>query len=241
MANPLENVSCARLPADVLPALAGLRCLPELAVRLDGAHAWLYWPPGEERVLRCLLPLAGVELYERRDGHWYRPGRHLPSFEVPASAGGQRLEQVLFPDRIDSEPPPVLALRPDSIRLARDNKLRPATGMRCGLVELARWAETATSGGLAGLRAARSGERVLLLGRRLPALPGGRRLWGERVLVPLGFRPEPALPERALLEALRVGGGEIVVLGADGAEVVAVDAFRPLSRAAVRLAVGGAG
>jgi hypothetical protein len=241
MANPLENVSCARLPAAVLPALAGLRCLPELAVRLEGAYDWLYWPAGEERVLRCLLPLAGVELYERRDGHWYRHGRRLPSFEVAASAGGQRLEQVLFPDRIDPEPPPVLALRPDGIRLVRDNRLRPATAVRCGLVELARWAETATSAGLAGLRAARSGERVLLLGQRLPLLPRGQRLWGERVLVPLGFRPDPSLPERALLEAVGVGGGELVVLDADGAEVLAVNVFRPLSRAAVRLAVGGAG
>src|SRR5215468_546847 len=104
MANPLENVSCARLPADALPGLAGLRCLPGLAVRRDGAHAWLHWPPGEERVLRCLLPLPGVELYERRDGLWYRPGRHLPSFEVPAEAGGQPLEHVLFPAPIEPEP-----------------------------------------------------------------------------------------------------------------------------------------
>jgi hypothetical protein len=238
MANPLDNVSCARLPAAALPALAGLRCLPGLAVRLDGAHAWLHWPPAEERVLRSLLPLPGIELYERREGLWYRPGRHLPSFEVPGEAGGQPLEHVLFPEPVEPEPPPTPALRPDAIRLARDGKARPATAMRCGLAALAHWAETATSARLAGLRAARRGANVLLLGRRLPALAAGRRLWGERLLVPLGFRPEPALPEKTLLEALRVGVGELVVLDANGAEVVPADLFRLLSRAAVRLAVG---
>jgi hypothetical protein len=238
MAHPLDNVSCARLPADALQALAGLRCLPGLAVRLDGADAWLHWPPGEERVLRSLLPLPGVELYERRDGLWYRPGRHLPSFEVPAESGGQPLEHVLFPAPIEPEPPPALSLRPDRVRLARDGTARPATALRCGLAELARWADTATGPRLAALRAARCGASVLLLGRRLPPLPAGRRFWGERLLVPLGFRPEPALPEKTLLEALGVGAGELAVLDADGAEVVPEDVFGPLSRAAVRLAVG---
>jgi hypothetical protein len=52
---------------------------------------------------------------------------------------------------------------------------------------------------------------------------------------------EPALPEPALLEAVGVGADELVLLDPDGAEVVPGDMFEPLSRAAVRLAVGGTG
>ena len=238
LVTPLDNVCCARLPLAALPALAGLRCWPALSVRIEGDWAWLRWPAGDEGVLRRVLPLEGAALYETRDGLWYQPGHHLPAFDVPHDEG-QPLGSVLFPEPVEAEPPPVLVLRPDSIRLARDETPRPATGMRCGLAELARWAETATSARLARVRVARSAERVLLLGRQLPALPNGRRLWGERVLAPLGFRPEPALPEKTLLEALGAAAGEFIVLDAEGAEVVPADVFGPLTRAAVRLAVGG--
>jgi hypothetical protein len=238
MATPLDNVCCARLPLAVLPALAALRCRPGVTVRLDGASAWLRWPAGDEGVLRCVQPLAGVELYESRDGVWYRPGRHLPAFEV-ADEDGRPLDRVLFPAPVEPEAPPGLALSPQVIRLARADRLRPASAMHAPLAELARWAETATTAQLAALRAARSGGRVLLLGRPLPALPGGLRLWGKRLLVPLGHRPEPALPESTLLEALGAGPEDLVLLTAESAEVVPWGAFEPLTRAGVRLAVRG--
>lgn len=235
MTTPLDNVSRARLPLAALPALARLRCLPGVTLRVDGDRAWLHWPAGDERVLRSVLPLAGVELYECRDGLWYSPGRHLPAFDVPADDRGQPLDRVLFPAPVEPEPTPVPSLRPESLRLVRDARPRPATALRCTLPDLARWAETATTAGLSALAAARSGDRVLLLGRPLPALPGGR-LWGERLLVPLGFRPEPALPEATLLEALGVADDGLVVLGAEAAEVLPRAAFAPLTRAGVRLA-----
>jgi hypothetical protein len=232
---PLENVSCARLPLASLPALAGLRCRPGVTVRIEGASAWLRWPVDDEGVRRCVQPLAGAELYEIRDGVWYRPGRHLPAFEV-ADEDGRPLEGALFPAPVEPEPPPVVALSPQVIRLAPADRPRAATVMHTPLAELGRWADTATTAQLAALRAARSGDRVLLLGRPLPALPGGLRLWGERLLVPLGFRPEPAFPESTLLEALGVGPENLVLLTAESAEVVPRGAFEPLTRAAVRLA-----
>ena len=59
------------------------------------------------------------------------------------------------------------------------------------LSELAQWADAATSARIAAIQAARAGNQVLLLGRELPLLPGGERLWGERVLAPLVDIPLP--------------------------------------------------
>jgi hypothetical protein len=81
---------------------------------------------------------------------------------------------------------------------------------------------------------------VMLLGQRLPTMSEGEKFWGDRVLTPLGFRPEPDLPESALLVALGVDEGDLLVIEAEGCEVVPRDAFRPLSRAGFRLAVAEA-
>src|SRR5262249_9797231 len=91
---------------------------------------------------------------------------------------------------------------------------------------------------LAALRAACCQGRVLLRGERLPLLAGGERFWGERVLVPLGCRPEPELPESALREALALGDDELLLLGEGPPEVVPEAALQPLTRARLRLALG---
>jgi hypothetical protein len=147
---------------------------------------------------------------------------------------------VLFPAPVQPEPPPVLALQRPVLRLVRDERPRPASGMRLALADLAHWAETAPSAEIGALRAARLGDQVLLLGPRLPTVGGGQRLWGERLLVPLGFVPEPALPESALLEVLAVDGDALAVLDASGAEIVPRGVFQPLTRAGIRLAARGA-
>jgi hypothetical protein len=87
------------------------------------------------------------------------------------------------------------------------------------------------------LQAARFGDAVLLLGERLPPIAEGERFWGQRVLIPLGFRSEPALPESALREVLEVGPDDIALLGDRRAEVIEGRALQQLTRAGVRLAV----
>jgi hypothetical protein len=81
---------------------------------------------------------------------------------------------------------------------------------------------------------------VLLLGNHLPPLPGAERFWGARVLIPLGYRPEPALLESALLEVLHLMADELAVWTLDGAEVLPRSALQPLTRSAVRLALAEA-
>jgi hypothetical protein len=122
------------------------------------------------------------------------------------------------------------------LQLVRAGHMHRASALRCSLPVLNRWADGATRASIECLHAARCGERELLRGARLPSLPKSVRYWGRRVLMPLGFRPEPDLPESALIEALGLASGEIAVLDPTGVEAIPEDAFQPLTRAGVRLA-----
>jgi hypothetical protein len=236
MTSPLHDVCLASLPRGELAALAPLRGTPGIRVGFEGGRAWVRWHAGDEQVLRCVLPLAGVRLYAPRDGGWIQVGRHLPAFDVPAALDERPLHDVLTPAPVQPVPPPALELRPVALTLVPDNRPRPTTAMTCLLPELAAWADTVPGSRLATIHAARCEERLLLVGERLPLLPSGERFWGRRVLVPLGFRPEPALPESAICAALEVADDDLLLMSAAGAEVIAGPVLQPLTRAGLRLA-----
>jgi hypothetical protein len=240
-AQSLDRACAASLPAGELVALADLRGATEIRVILSGDRAWVRWKPGDEGVLRRVLAVPGVELYDRRDGAWYPHGRSLPAFGVPLDSGEMlTLDRAITPLPFRPIMPGQSALEPLPLRLVRDDRARPATALRCRLVELSDWVDSATTAQLSDLLAAREGERVMLLGQRLPTIGDGEKFWGDRVLTPLGFRPEPDLPESALLGALGVDEGDLLVIEDIGCEVVPREAFHPLSRAGLRLALAEA-
>src|SRR5262249_21002708 len=155
-------------------------------VSFVGERAWLRWPEGDEEVLRQVLAVSGVELYERRDDRWHRHGQALPAFDLPAEGEQLPLFRVLVPAPVQTEGTPARTT-PVPLRLVRDDRPRPTSGLWCRVADLGPWADRALQAELEAVRAARCDDDVLLVGSRLPALPGGR-LWGARVLVPLGFR-----------------------------------------------------
>ena len=241
MASPLDDVCCARLPAAALAHLGALRVRTDVRVLARGDELWLRWPAGDEDVLHRVLAVRGAEVFARRDGLWYRPGRSLPAFGVPDELPQTFLhllapEPVALEGRIGNP-----SYSPVRLALTRDDTARPAAALCCALAGLDRWAEGATARRLAGLEAAycptAGRPRVLLLGERLPPLPAGERFWGRSVLAPLGWRPEPALGEAALRDALGTQSDEIALLRQEGVEVVPRSAFRPLTRAGIRLAL----
>jgi hypothetical protein len=238
--NPITDLFCAHLPEGALPQLAGLRTCAEVRAHLADGRAWVYWPADKPAVLHRVLAIAGAEVFERRSGLWYRPGRHLPVFGVPAGTDARPLAGVLVPAPVEPLGEGVPSVVPVLLRLERDDRPRPATALRCAVGDLAAWLEMATRRQMAGLKAARSpaGE-VLVVGERLPPIVG-ERFWGRTVLVPLGFRPEPDLGEEVLREAL-AAGDDIIVLTEDGAERIAGGAFGRVTRAGARLAVGQTG
>jgi hypothetical protein len=233
--SPPPEACCARLPAGALPLLADLRGRGDVRARLDGTTAWVHWPADDREVLLRVLALGGSEVFERRDGLWYRAGRRLPSFEVPADEN-QPLAVLLVPAKVQAQESEA-AFAPLRVALVRDDHPRPASALCCPRGDFAAWVERATSRQLVGLQAAWCpAGPVLLLGERLPPLAAGERFWGRLLLLPLGFRADPDLGEDALREALGLGG-DVGLLTAEGLEVVPRGAFGPVTRAGVRLAV----
>jgi hypothetical protein len=234
-----KDVSAARLAVAHVAALAPVRNQDDVRVHTDGESAWVRWPAGKPDVVRCLLPVSGVEFFTHRDGHWFRFGSRLPTAESPPSGDGRPVSAVLFPAKFEPALPTVETAPPVRLGLVRGGEPKAATALACTLVDLAKWADTATTAELTAVRAVRSGGRVVLLGSRLPAVASGTRFWGTDLLVPVGFRPDPDLPPAALRTAVAAGEGELVLLDHDGAELIPKAAFEPLTRAGLRLAIRG--
>jgi hypothetical protein len=224
------------LPTESLAGLAVLRVHAVIRVRLLRDRAWLWWTAGDEVVIQRLLALHGVELFAQRGGFWYRPGQHVPAFEVPADDGAVPLFHVLTPTLVEADTgvPSFVAAK---LHLVRDDHPRTASAMACTLAKLGRWADQATSRQISILAAVYQSHRVLLRGERLPPLLESERYWGRAVLTPLGFRTEPDACEGALREVLRLQDEEIALLSGDGFEVIDARLFQPLTRAGVRLAL----
>jgi hypothetical protein len=233
----LDDVSMASLPTRSLPALAPLRTHAGLEATAKGERLWLRWRAGDEEVFRCLLPIPGVVFYTRRENGWNRLGESLPAFDAPATWDGRPLLTLLSPAPVEPIAPALKPSGPVAFRLVRDPVPRPASALRCPLAALVRWADVALTADIESLRAARLADAALLLGERLPPIPDGERYWGGQVLTPLGFRPDPALPESALRSLLGLGEHDVALLGGAGAEIVPGDALQPLTRAGVRLAL----
>jgi hypothetical protein len=238
MPTPLDDVCCAQVPAAGLAALASARCLPQIGVIADGERYWLRWDEANDRILRLILPLPGVELFSRRGNHWTQPGRRLPCVGPPEDLPVKSLDHILFPAPVRPISASAESVQPCQLRLVADDRPRPATALRCPLAALARWAEEATTKQIASVRAAQDGKQAFLVGARLPLLPGNERFWGERVFVRLGMRPEPALSANALIQLLSLQNGEVAVLDNAGLEVLPADAFAPLTRSGIRRACG---
>jgi hypothetical protein len=236
MPDPLADVCLARISAAALPLLAAVRTAPGVRAWRERDSVWLHWDAGDDTIVRCLLPIAGVELFARRGDHWFRPGHSLPSFDVPDPIEGQALSWLVIPASLKQVATTAPTPLPVRFHLTANGLPRPTTALRCTVSELAKWAGEATTRQLKVVRGAMCEGHAVLLGGKLPMLPGATRFWGRSVFVPIGYCPEPSLPESALREALHLAAHELALLDADGIDIIDQSVFAPLSRAAARLA-----
>lgn len=240
MLSHYANVCCASLPPETLPALADLRAVAGVMVRLAPDRLWVRWESGDEQVLACLLPLSGLVLYEFREGRWYRLGGHLPAFEIATEGDFLRIHQVIFPapmQTIPSRPGPLSKI---SLSLRPDPRPRPTTAMICPLSDLLAWTDAIPTCRLGQLQCARNGSNVLVIGSRLPLFATSQRFWGEAILLPLGFRLEPDLPERLLRVCLDLSATELAIVTEAGIDVLDRSELTRLNRASLRLAMAEA-
>jgi hypothetical protein len=196
---------------------------------------------GDEPITVKVLPIRGAELYAERHGHWFRLGSRLPAPGWPAHLKARPLHDVLMPAPVEPEPVPTTPPGRCRLHLVRDPRQRTTTSLRCPISSLASWADRATTAELAAVDGICSGNEAVLRGRNLPMLGEARRFWGAHVLAPLGYRPEPDLPENALLAALGAGLDCLAIVELDGVELLPLHAFEPLTRAGVRLAIAERG
>jgi MoxR-vWA-beta-propeller ternary system protein len=235
--DPLDHCRAARLPVAGLAALAPLRAGGGVQV-IAGDPAWVTWDGARPDVVAAVLAVPGAELFEPRDGRWVRRGDRLPDFDMPPMGDPVSLDRAVIPAPFTATEPGDRELARVPLRLVRSEVPRPTSAVRCSLAALTGWADSAATAEISSVKAARCEDVAWLLGNRFPALPGAERFWGDRVLIPLGFRAEPDWPEAALREAANVGPDELLVLTEDGAEAIPADAFRPLTRGSIRRASG---
>ncbi len=234
----LDDASFAFIPAHALALLAPLRDVAGVTVALDASTARVAFPAGQRAVLERLLCAPRVELFSRRENAWYRALESLPAFDLDTRGNFVPLARALTPSRIESELAPPLKSAPVALKLARSEKPRECTAALYALTQLCAWADMASARVIESFRAARQGERVLLMGANPPWIEPGQRYWGERVLCPLGYELTRDVPESATCEALGLREGDVVIVGEQGAELVPAAAFAQLTRAGLRLARG---
>ncbi|MCA8910866.1 MAG: hypothetical protein KDB82_04125 [Planctomycetes bacterium] len=236
----LTHASLARIPASALALLGRLRTYASVQVRIEEQRAWVRWDEAGFQVLRALLPVEGAEFFEKLDSSWHLCGYSLPAFEIPED-GFVPLAMVLTPAAVHTVPDEAEALPRVQFALKRSSEIHSARALLCKPGALAVWADMATLGEFNGILAARSGDLVLVTATgdaSLPPLAGAERYWGERLLFPLGYGPDPDLPESALLTALSIRDDEFALVRHAAVEVIPRGVLQPLTRASARLGAG---
>ena len=255
-----DEMTCASIPVQDLPRLAELRLESELAVEIAGDRIWILWNSGNTELCnilaRCLLSLAGVETFVRRDPFWYRPGKYVPVFHVPPAfndplhVSTKSMARTFVPAAPHFEMPQPRAREAAAVQIVRDDHCRPrlATALIAPLTAVIAWADGQPSGQLAQFEALWTGctditghdrAEVLLIGHEgtLPLLSVGSRFWGSGVLVPVGFRLDPHLPVAAMRRLAGATSDELVLWSHEGYELIDRAQSCRLDRA--RLAMAG--
>lgn len=233
----LPAIHAALVPLGSLSSLANLRTVGDVSVVVSDRVAWVSWDSTAEKIITTLLAVPGAEYFSKRNDRWHRFGETLPAFDVPPAGKSIPLERFLFPAPVTPIPPEAIVSERVLCRLVSSTVAAPTTAMRCDLIALKPWMETATSFELSSVRACLCDSRAFLLGSTLPWIETGERFWGNEVLIPLGYRPDPDWSEAALREAAGVARDQILVLGHEDIELIPRETLEPLSRARWREAV----
>jgi hypothetical protein len=234
--NPWREISAARFQAVHLEALSPLRDRANVRIHIQRETAWVRWSGDNNDVMPHLLPIPGVEFFALRSGSWFRFRSLLPAVEKPPDDDGLPLSSVLFPRSFTSVQPETNDWPPVGLSIVRSAEPKPASALVCTINDIQKWADSATTSEIAKVKGTRANGKAILLGSQLPSIANATRYWGDTVFVPLGFRPEPDLPPKALQTVVGANIDELVFLNKEGAMIVPRKVFEILTRAGIRLA-----
>lgn len=131
-----------------------------------------------------------------------RPGHRVPTASLPSDLSWQPIDQrfrfALPTPGIGAQT--ALRDRPP-LRLERGGNQRTAAALIVSLSELAAWVDTAAAVRMQPLRWLRRADQALVFGTPLPPLDGVLLAACDQVLLPVGFRWQPALPASSVFQA----------------------------------------
>lgn len=235
--SPFRDITCASIPAFCQDRLASVRAQKQIKAQCIGGTIWLIWPSSTKDVAELIYPLPGSELYQRQQQYWFAFRRQLPSFDVPDLTTARPLAELLFPASVSLPSLPGNPLQPIPLTLITDTTPRLATALECKLVDLHDWLDSVPNVRFSGLKALCKNISILILGKDLPPIAESQRFWGTRLLTPLGYRYDPFFPEATLLDILDLASKQLLLLRSTGMELIDQSHAKPLTRAAVRLAL----
>ncbi len=241
MNGSLRECSRARIPIRALPWLAPLRLRQDIRIQLTDSYVWVDWRAHEDEIVQHLLGILDVCFFNERAGLWSEHGSRLPARHMPKIDPKLLLNQVLLPETLPDGVVPVAQIERLPLRLVADDQIHPTTAVVCSLASLVAWAEVAPTFAIERFRGVWSGTRALIVGDNPPRFADDRRYWGRRLLIPLGYRVEPALKEELLVGEGGPLEGTLVLFDSDRVERIPDDSLRMLTRPGIRLAARGGG
>ncbi len=233
----------ASLPISSLGSFADLRRDRHLRIVVQEDLAWIVWDSPDPALVHRLMTIPNSRLFSRESGGWTLLGNRVPSFNLPIDVdNGRSLVHEIIPAHLEPTTPDSAPLSRVELRLVRDpiGLERPATLLICDIGTLTEWADMAVSSAFDRLSGATSGRAAIVRGAPLPTIVATSRYWGNRVLCPLGFQLNPALPEPAILQAHNVPKDRLLIFHDEepvSHETVPLSVLVPLSRASIRIAM----
>lgn len=221
-------------------ALGSVRCLPGLQAAEDEGFIWVRGINALDNIDLRIRQLPGLHTYTLdADNNLFPPGGLTPVAKL------KPLKWISVADYITVKLP-VSAL-PGKVSQQHVIKLIPSTRSQEGnvlLTDLTTWKTYAETAPLVRLQQTRfavsENNKVLIIGKPLPALPGREYVLQDTLLLPCGFEFDPPAISELVITRLDPSKESLLLFDIDGTwEKVPKNVFMPSTRSAIRLTQGG--
>jgi hypothetical protein len=227
----------ARFGADEASAVSLLRLHADIRACAVNDEIWIRGDRCDAAMDRVLLRLAPRARYQiQQDGTLIPFGCLLPTAQLPAAEWKPIGEFLAVQQPVAALSGAVGTRTP--LQLLRDGREREATLLLASMQDWAGYVQTAPMVRLRALRFAATFDQVLIWGQPLPPLAGCRCFEDGGIIVPCGFRWEPAIDAASVRGVLGLHEDDLAMFSEDGTgQRVQRSSFVHANRSAVRATV----